>query len=132
MNHQDPLQRAAAEFSKWRANKTSRGGITPIALRQQAVALTEHYSVCKVVSTLGLSGSVIKRWREQLFFDAERIENTSHAFVELPQAVAPNMHIQQATLIFGEGSSLQVAGGLSTQLLTLIAKAVTPDNAGYP
>ena len=83
-----PLQRTAAEFTSWRSNKNGRGETTPTALRRKAVELTRQYSVSKVTKTLGLSGSVIKRWREELVDNQVTSEKETRAFVSLPKAVA--------------------------------------------
>ena len=60
------LQQVAAQFSQWRAGKTSSGERTPLSLRKKAVAQTNHFSVAQVSKALGLSGSQLKSWREVL------------------------------------------------------------------
>lgn len=129
MPTQSPLHKASAEFEQWRANKTSAGERTPLPLRQKAIALTDHYSVTRVTQTLGLSGSVLKRWRTELA-DSEEGEPTAPAqFVSLPKTAAQASCIQRITLSFDDGGTIELTGDISSRLARVITDAIWRDNA---
>ena len=129
MSTRSPLQKTAAEFKSWRANKNSQGQSTPQALRKQAIALTTQYSISRVTSELGLSGSVIKRWREELADHQVTGEKPARPFVSLPKAAAQSSCVQKITLSFGDGGTIELTGDISSRLALVITEAIWRENA---
>ncbi|MER2491637.1 hypothetical protein [Catenovulum sediminis] len=127
MNTTLSLEQTKAQFAHWRDNKETLGTITPDKLRRQAVELTQHYSTTKVVTTLGLSGSVIKRWQSDLKL-TQTTDAPIDAFVALPNSQAVYSTIAQASIVLNDGSSIVLNGGASTQLLSVIAQACNTAN----
>lgn len=124
MNTTTSLEQIKAQFDHWRDNKDTLGTLTPVELRRQAVELTKEYSISKVVTTLGLSGSVIKRWRTKL----EHTQTTSEpmdTFIALPNTQQANAAIASASIILNDGTNIQLNGGASAQVLSVLAQALT-------
>ena len=124
MNTTPLLEQTKAQFDHWRDNKDTLGTLTPVELRRQAVELTHQYSASKVVTTLGLSGSVIKRWRAEL----KHTQTTSEpidTFVALPNTQQANAAIAEARIVLNDGTNIQLNGGASAQVLSVFAQALT-------
>lgn len=124
MNTTTSLEQIKAQFDHWRDNKDTLGTLTPVELRWQAVELTKEYSLSKVVTTLGLSGSVIKRWRTEL----EHTQTTSEpmdTFIALPNTQQANAAIASASIILNDGTNIQLISGASAQVLSVLAQALT-------
>jgi hypothetical protein len=79
MPEQDQLTTLVTAFEHWHSNRNGRQVPTPSALREQAVALLNHYSSSKITSALRISGSQLKQWRHTLK-PAEKVP----LFVHLP------------------------------------------------
>lgn len=124
-----PLQKTAAEFKQWRANKNGPGESTPVLLRKQAIALTTHHSVSRVTKTLGLSGSVIKRWQTELADGEAGCSTPPEPFVSLPKEAAKTSWVQKLTLSFDDGGTIEVTGDVSSRLAMVITEAIWRDNA---
>ncbi|WP_143870138.1 hypothetical protein [Catenovulum sediminis] len=124
MNTTPLLEQTKAQFDHWRDNKETLGTLTPVELRRQAVELTHQYSASKVVTTLGLIGSVIKRWRAEL----KHTQTTSEpidTFVTLPNTQQASAAIAEARIVLNDGTNIQLNGGASAQLLSVLAQALT-------
>lgn len=124
MNTTTSLEQIKAQFDHWRDNKNTLGTLTPVELRRQAIELTQEYSVSKVVTTLGLSGSVIKRWRTEL----KHTQTTSEpidTFIALPTTQQANAAIASASIILNDGTNIQLNGEASAQVLSVLAQALT-------
>jgi len=124
MNTTISLEQTKAEFNHWRDNKETLGNTTPDKLRQQAVELAQQYSTSKVVTTLGLSGSVIKRWQSELKYSPTN-NTTKQTFIALPNPQTNQPSVAQASIMLNDGTSIQLSGCASTQLLSAIAQACT-------
>ena len=120
-----PLQKTAAEFTSWRSNKNGRSEATPTALRRKAIELTQQYSISQVTQALSLSGSVIKRWREELADN----QNETRAFVSLPKAATKTSCVQRITLSFDDGGTIELTGDISSRLALVITEAIWRENA---
>ncbi|MER2492806.1 hypothetical protein [Catenovulum sediminis] len=126
MNTTPLLEQTKAQFDHWRDNKDTLGTLTPVELRRQAVELTHQYSASKVVTTLGLSGSVIKRWRAEL--KLKHTQTTSEpidTFVALPNTQQASAAIAEARIVLNDGTNIQLNGGASAQVLSVLAQALT-------
>ncbi|MBD1584952.1 hypothetical protein [Pseudoalteromonas sp. S16_S37] len=124
MNTTTSLEQIKAQFDHWRHNKDTLGTFTPVELRRQAVELTQEYSVSKVVTTLGLSGSVIKRWRTELKHTQTTIEPMD-TFIALPTTQQANAAITSASIILNDGTNIHLNGEASAQVLSVLAQALT-------
>ena len=58
---QDQLDRVAAEFGRWRGQKTTRGEKVPESLLREAQKLTQHYRAGEVRRRLGLTKAQLDR-----------------------------------------------------------------------
>jgi hypothetical protein len=120
----DPLslESVAAAFQDWRDNRPGKRQKTPIALRQQALALLAHYSVSNVIDTLGLSHSALKSWQR-----TAQCEQPSPDFVPLTPPVTPadndtfnsplRIHVT-----FSHGAQMSIQGALSGLQLSAIVR----------
>jgi hypothetical protein len=124
-----PLQKTAAEFASWRSNKNGRGETTPTALRRKAIELTKKFAVSQVTQALRLSGSVIKRWREELVDNQVTCEKETRPFVSLPKAAAKTSCVQRITLSFDDGGTIELTGDISSRLALVITEAIWRENA---
>lgn len=107
---QPDLQNVAAQFDHWRRNKATLGNKTPVALRQLAVELTQHYSVSKVVSTLNLSGTIINAWRKALYTTPRPVSQTNNSFVTLP--ASSTLKTPSLTFDFPQGGCIEMSADL--------------------
>ena len=123
------LQKTAAEFKTWRANKNGPGEITPLPLRKQAIALTTQYSISQVTKSLGLSGSVIKRWRAEIVESEARCSTDFQPFVSLPKAAAQVSCVKGITLSFDDGGAIELTGDISSRMALVITEAIWRENA---
>lgn len=120
MQYPEQLQMLAEQFTQWRQNKDTLGLKTPLALRQQAVELSQHYSASKIVTTLGLSGAVFKQWQTA----AVQANTSSHTvdtqFVPLPETKPTSPAF---TLKFDNGSAIEVSTGVPKDTVLRIVQA---------
>ena len=115
MSNPEPLSSVVMAFEQWRNNRKGRQARTPTSLRQQAVALLEHYASSKITSALKLSGSQLKQWAESLHG-----ANNPEPFVHLPLWVSPPHSSLNLTLSFRHGEQLSLSGDISSTVLTAI------------
>ena len=57
------LAQVERAFAHWRNHREQRSH-TPLALRQQAVALLEHHCPSHICQALGIHSDALKRWRQ--------------------------------------------------------------------
>lgn len=107
----EQLSRVITAFEQWRRNKKSRQ--TPTLLRQQAVALLDNYSFCKITSALRISGTQLKNWAASL-----QADNKPEPFVHLPLSVTPQHKSLDLQLHFRHGEQLTLSGDISLSLIT--------------
>ena len=121
MPNQDQLSTAVTGFEHWRSNRSGRQVSTPIALREQAVALLNHYSSSKITSALRISGSQLKQWRHTL----EPAEKTP-LFVHLPISPPPPLTQQPLTveLRFVQGNEMSLSGIVDTNIIISLIGAM--------
>ncbi|MCX4030123.1 hypothetical protein H0A36_28085 [Endozoicomonas sp. SM1973] len=125
------LESVAAAFQAWRENRPGKRQKTPAALRQQALALLEHYSVSKVINTLGLSHSALKSW--QL---VEQGNDPSSDFVALTQPIAPvDNHTYNSSLrihlTLSHGVQMSIQGELSGSQLSAVVRELQAGQGDY-
>lgn len=131
MTTSSSLQKVTVEFRQWRAGKTSSGERTPLSLRKKAVALTNQFSVTQVSKALGLSGSQLKGWREELGKNGTGDTNSvpPQPFVSLPKGAGQQSNIQRIVMSFDDGGTIELSGDISSRLALVITDAVWRDNA---
>ena len=115
MSNPEPLSCVVIAFEQWRKNRKGRQARTPTSLRQQAVALLEHYASSKITSALNLSGSQLKQWAESLHG-----ANIPEPFVHLPLWGSPPQPSLNLTLSFRHGEQLSLSGDISSAVLSAI------------
>lgn len=123
-----PLQKTAAEFKSWRSNKNGRGETTPTALRRKAIELTQQYSISQVTKALGLSGSVINRWKAELPDNRRDVAPHPSQFVSLPKEAVKKSWVKKITLSFDDGGTVELTGDISSRLALVITEAIWREN----
>lgn len=125
------LQKAVAEFKHWRAHRTRSGERTPLSLRKKAVALTNQHSVTQVTKALGISGSQLKRWREELSENGtdDLTSASPQPFVSLPKGAAQQSGMRRIVMSFDDGGTIELTGDISSRLALVITDAIWQDNA---
>ena len=121
------LQKTAAEFKKWRANKNARSESTPLPLRRQAVALITQYPINQIAKALGLNGSGIKRWQAELADKDVGEPAGNEPFISLPKVAPQGSCLQKITLSFDDGGTLVLSGDISSRLALVITDAIWRD-----
>ena len=126
------LQKTAAEFKKWRANKNARSESTPLPLRRQAVTLITQYSINQVAKALGLNGSGIKRWQAEFANKDVGEPAGNEPFISLPKVAPQGSCLQKITLSFDDGGTLVLSGCTSvwrwsSRLALVITDAIWRD-----
>lgn len=117
MQHQDALHTLAAQFAHWRQNKATLGKTTPHALRQQALSLSEHHSVSKIITTLGVSGSMFKKWQTHTV-DA-RSSSLESKFVSFPDdALSTPCNAPALRLTFDNGGAIDMNAKVPLDVVT--------------
>ena len=119
MPNQDQLSTAVTGFEHWRSNRSGRQVSTPIALREQAVALLNHYSSSKITSALRISGSQLKQWRYTL----EHAEKTP-LFVHLPISPPFTQPPLTVELRFAQGNEMSLSGVIDTNIIISLIGAM--------
>jgi hypothetical protein len=121
MPNQDQLSTAVTAFEHWRSNRNGRQVSTPIPLREQAVALLNHYSSSKITSTLRISGSQLKQWRHT----PEPAEKTQ-LFVHLPISPPPLLTQPPFTveLRFAQGNEMSLSGIVDSHIIISLISAM--------
>lgn len=105
MSNLDQLSTLVTAFEHWRSNRNGRQVPTPMALREQAVGLLEHYSSSKITSALRISGSQLKQWKNS----ATSPENTPQ-FVHLPISAPSAQTPFNIELRFAQGDAMSLSG----------------------
>ncbi|WP_159818046.1 hypothetical protein [Colwellia sp. 20A7] len=121
MPNQDQLTTVVTAFEHWRSNRSGRQVTTPIALREQAVALLNHYSSSKITSALRISGGQLKQWRNTL----EPAEKAP-LFVHLPISPPPLLTQPPFTveLRFAQGNEMSLSGVIDTNIIISLIGAM--------
>ena len=125
------LSEVTDAYRKWRAQRTHRHS-TPLALRQQAVALLERHTRAEIITTLGISGTAFKQWMLDLRGDesAPPVRTRGPAkhyatadFVELPSLTPTPTPASVSTpapdliVDLPDGTRLTARGSLCTEQL---------------
>lgn len=116
------LQSTRQAFAYWRSSRDKRGA-TPMALRQMAVELIDHYPLTRIVSALGINTKALNDWARERASDAE---STSLEFVPLnitnatlaPETPSIRLHVSPDNGLVFEGdvhALVQVAQQLRGQ-----------------
>ena len=101
------LQSTRQAFAHWRSSRDKLGA-TPIALRQMAVDLIDHYPLTHIVSALGINTTALDDWARKLASDAE---STPLEFVPLniakeslvPETQSIRLHVAPDNSLVFEG-----------------------------
>jgi hypothetical protein len=119
MSNQDQLSTLVTAFEHWRSNRNDRQVPTPTALREQAVALLNHYSSSQITSALRISGSQLKQWRN----NAVPTE-TKPQFVHLPLSGVPTKPPVKVELCFASGDQMHLSGVVDSDMLISLVGAM--------
>lgn len=120
MSNQDQLSTLVTAFEHWRSNRNGRQVPTPIALREQAVVLLNHYSSSQITAALRISGSQLKQWRSSV---APAIE-TMPQFVHLPISHSPTSPSVKVELCFSSGDQMHLSGVINSDMLVSLVGAM--------
>lgn len=120
MSNQDQLSTLVTAFEQWRSNRNGRQVSTPIALREQAVVLLNHYSSSQITAALRISGSQLKQWRSSV---APAIE-TMPQFVPLPISSPLAQPPVKVELRFTSGDLMHLSGIIEPDMLVSLVGAM--------
>jgi hypothetical protein len=119
MPNQDQLSIVVTAFEHWRSNRNGRQVPTPTALREQAVALLNHYSSSQITSALRISGSQLKQWRNTTVST-----ETKPQFVHLPISTSPTQSCVKVELCFASGEQMHLSGVVDSDMLISLVGAM--------
>jgi len=119
MSNPDQLSTLVSDFEHWRSNRNGRQVPTPTALREQAVALLNHYSSSQITSALRISGSQLKQWR-----NCGAPTETKPQFVHLPISNPPTIPSVKVELCFASGDQMNLSGAVNGELLISFISAM--------
>lgn len=119
MPNQEQLSIVVTAFEHWRSNRNGRQAQTPAALREQAVALLNHYSSSQITSALRISGSQLKQWR-----NSAAPTETIPQFVHLPITPSPTQPCVKVELCFASGEQLYLSGVVDSDMLISLVGAM--------
>lgn len=115
------LTTAITDFTHWRKSKSHSSAPTPEPLREQAVALLEHFPFTRVTTTLKLSSSLLRRWSQRQPVTIH--EQQPNEFIALPPSEAPKSHLA-LELILGNGCQMRLSGDFSTDQLNVVTQNI--------
>jgi len=108
------LDSVQAAFSHWREQRLKRNEPIPEVLRQQALALCEHYPITQIINALGLNHSHLKAWQQQAEDYPEFVALTAPALPSAPDTLLT------VTLRNLQGVQLEMSGLNTQQLCALV------------
>ena len=121
---QDQLDKIAAEFDRWRSQKTAPSERIPESLLREAQKLTQHYKAAAVRRRLGLSKAQLDR------LDAlDQAQHNSHEpasdFMRLvPHAQTPPHPELTIDVYTPQGVKMSLSGFSAQDPLAVIAKLI--------
>ena len=126
------LASVTLQFSDWRAARGNKRSRVPGDLRQQAMALLDHYPQSHVIEALRINSQMLKNWQQALL--SEPSSEPSSDFVELTSPgsypVATRASSEQSvefTLRYASGQSVHCQGSLTLDQITALARGLCPD-----
>ncbi|MEI6893900.1 MAG: hypothetical protein V5789_04540 [Colwellia sp.] len=119
MSNQDQLLTVVTAFEHWRSNRNGRQVPTPTALREQVVALLNHYSSSQITSALRISGTQLKQWR-----NTAAPTETSPQFVHLPISTFPTLSSVKVELCFACGDQMHLSGVVDSDMFISLVGAI--------
>lgn len=122
MTNSDPLSLAVTAFELWRKTRSTRKGLTPQHLREQAVALKSHYVSSKITRALRISGTQFKQWLQDSKTNEETFEFVQMPATHLSQTAETKESDIELELSFAQGGQLRLSGQLSSALLSTLIK----------
>lgn len=124
MPHQNKLIVTVNAFEQWRNTRVNSGARIPEPLRQQAVALLDHYSISKITKALRVSHSQLKDWA-----GLTSQTNNSTRFVKLPVSNEnPEPDKLNLELRFNNGCQLRLGGELSPTIISSLVQLLASQN----
>jgi hypothetical protein len=115
------LAAAITDFTHWRKAKSHSSEQTPESLRQQAVALLEHFPFTRVTTTLKLSSNLLRRWSQQQPVAVH--EQQPNEFITLPPSETPKNQLA-LELVLGNGCQMRLSGDISTEQLNVVTQNI--------
>ncbi|WP_057830333.1 hypothetical protein [Colwellia sp. TT2012] len=119
MSPPDPLSTLVTVFEYWRSNRNGRQVPTPVILREQAIALLNHYSSSQITSALKISGRQLKQWRKCV-----ASTETKPQFVHLPISTSPTQSSVKVERCFASGDQMNLSGAVNAELLISLIGAM--------
>ena len=119
MPNKDQLSTLVTAFEHWRSNRNGRQVPTPSELREQAVALLNHYSSSQITSALRISGSQLKQWR-----NSAAPTEAKPQFVHLPISEPPTHPSVNVELCFASGDMMHLSGVVDSDMLVSLIGAM--------
>ncbi len=119
MPNQEQLSIVVTAFAHWRSNRNGRQVPTPAALREQAVALLNHYSSSQITSALRISGGQLKQWR-----NSAATTEIKPQFVHLPISDSPTDPRVKVELCFASGEQMHLSGVVDSDMLISLVGAM--------
>ena len=128
LSPEDQLIQTAKLVEQWQQAKKYQTSPVPAQLRQQIMALFEHFSYTKVKSNLNISTTLLYRWsqeyknndNQQPSQNKEAVQYTQ--FVELPSACQSQENGISLELSFNNQYQIRLTGNVSTQQLDVFTR----------
>ncbi len=128
----DQLAATAKQLQQWRATKPYRNSAIPEALRQQIIALFEHFPVYELQPALNMSGSLLYRWAKQSTAPVISTKTVEPAtdFVELPTAQIADVGHVCFEFDMANHSRMRLSGDISTAQLDVLTRNIFMHSMG--
>ena len=121
MTDTDQLSITTTAFDQWRIDRQKPSELTPLALRQQAVSLSDSYPSSKITAALKISGAQLNQWRTLLSSKNRRPE-----FVPLPCPNPPAIDTLKIDLAFANGTKISLSGTIPSTWISTIIQEIKP------
>lgn len=118
---QNQLDRVAAEFDRWRDQKTTRGEKLPESLLREAQKLTQHYRATEVLRRLGLTKAQLERLDQAPRNAADKAPDFMRLVPHHEGTHHPELTIDVRT---PQGMRISLSGFATQDPLAVIAKLI--------
>lgn len=127
----EKLQATAVKLAQWRQSKQYINSAVPESLRQQVIALLEHFTVNELKQTLNLSNGVFYRWKTKQgacvkppTAEQPTVYHQPSEFITLPQAEPTTAAGLLLEVSVGEHCHIRLSGDISAQQLDVLTKNI--------
>ena len=135
LSPKNQLIQIAKLVEQWQQTKSYRNTPVPAQLRQQIIALFEHFSYTKVKDNLNMSKSLLYRWWQE--YQGKQIPTETQPstqeseFIELP----PSCNVQEQgislELSLNNQCQMRLTGNVSTQQLDVVTRNIFMYQSGH-